>query len=111
MAYWFLDTGIAKAKLDNFSVVKKQLIAISNFNPYLFQVFKVTNSSALGYYFYFESTELYLFFPLFADYIWDFTKILDNYTDNPVWCIDSNENIYKVFKCKCREFYVNIQKN
>ena len=110
MAYWFLDAGVTKAKLDNYPIVKKQLIAFSNIIPNLFQVFAVTNSSAFGYYFYFESTELYLSFPLFADYIWDFTKILDNYTDNPVWCTDSNGNIYNVYKCKCREFYLNIQK-
>ena len=61
MAYWFLDAGVTKAKLDNYPIVKKQLIAFSNIIPNLFQVFAVTNSSAFGYYFYLESTELFSF--------------------------------------------------
>ena len=110
MAYWFIDKGITKAKLKNVSIEKKQLITFSQIIPNLFDVFASTNSSAFGYYFYFESTELYLSFPLYADYIWDFTSILDKYTDNPIWCTDEQGEIFDVYKLRCREFYLNIQK-
>lgn len=67
MAYWFLDEGITKNELENNSVVKKQLVAFNIIIPNLYNVFSAVNSSFFGFYFYFESTELYLSFPLFAD--------------------------------------------
>ena len=33
-----------------------------------------------------------------------------NYEDNPKWCTDKNGNIYKTYKAKCRDYYVNSQK-
>jgi len=110
MAYWFLDKGIGKKQLKNNSIEKKQLIAFNQIIPNLFSVFATTNSSTFGYYFYFESSELYLSFPLYADYIWNFTKILDKYTDNPIWCTDQQGIIYDIYKLRCRPFYINIQK-
>ena len=110
MAYWFLDKGMNKEKLKDNSIEKKQLIAFNQIIPNLFSVFASTNSSIFGFYFYFESSELYLSFPLYADYIWNFTKILDNYPDNPIWCTNQEGKVYDIYKCRCREFYINIQK-
>ena len=112
MAYWFLDAGVNKNELnkEKYSTVKKQLVAFNNVIPNLFSVFAATNSSSFGFYFYYESTELYLSFPLLADYLWDFTKILDNYEGNPVWCTNETGDIYNVYKVRCRDFYINIQK-
>ena len=90
--------------------MKKQLVAFNNVIPNLFSVFAATNSSSFGFYFYYESTELYLSFPLLADYLWNFTKILDNYEGNPVWCTNETGDIYNVYKVRCRGFYINIQK-
>ena len=110
MAYWFIEGGIKKSTLKKNSIEKKQLIAFSNIIRNLYSVFGATNSSTFGYYFYFEQSEIYISFPLLADYLWDFTKILDNYDDNPIWCTDDEGKIYKSYKIKCRPFYINIQK-
>ena len=75
MAYWFIEGGIKKSTLKKNSIEKKQLIAFSKIIQNLYSVFGATNSSTFGYYFYFEQSEIYISFPLLADYLWDFTKI------------------------------------
>ena len=110
MGYWFIERGIKKSTLKNNSLEKKQLIAFSEIIPNLYSAFGAINSSTFGFYFYFEQSEIYISFPLLADYLWDFTKILDDYHDNSIWCTDNNGKIYTSYKIKCRPFYINIQK-
>ena len=70
MGYWFIERGIRKSTLKNNSLEKKQLIAFSEIIPNLYSAFGAINSSTFGFYFYFEQSEIYISFPLLADYLW-----------------------------------------
>ena len=63
-----------------------------------------------NFYFYFESTELFISFPLIYDIKNGFISEIINFTTNQVWCTDEKGEIYSYYRTKCREFYINIKK-
>ena len=76
----------------------------------IYSTFSSSNYSSICYYFYFDSSELFISYPLIYDYEREFLEVMLNYEDNPKWCTDKNGNIYKTYKAKCRDYYVNSQK-
>ena len=86
MAYWILDLETNLAKLKPNSIEENQLIAFSKMMQNVYSVYYSTNYTGSNFYFYFESTELYISFPLSYDIQNGFITEITNYTDNPVWC-------------------------
>ena len=64
MAYWLLDLETNVSNLKENSTEKNQLIIISNIIQNIFSTFYSHNSTSIAFYLYFESTELYISFPL-----------------------------------------------
>ena len=110
MAFWHLDLETNLAKLKPNSFEKNQLITVSNIMRNIFSTFYSANSTSRVFYFYFESTELFVSFPLIYNIKIGFMDIIVNFTDNPVWCTDENGEIYNIYKVKCRGFYNKIKK-
>ena len=110
IAYWLLDleTNLSKIKKDSFE--ENQLLIFSNMMKNIYSVFYSSNHTFSNFYFYFESTELYISFPLKYDLENGFIHECKNFSDNPVWCTDKKGEVYKYYKTKCREFYNNIKK-
>ena len=110
MAYWLLDLETNLSNLKKNSFEEKQLIILSNMMRNIFSVFYATNFTETNFYFYFESTELYISFPLIYDLKNNFISKMINLQDNPVWCTDEKGEVYSYYKTKCRGFYNNIKK-
>ena len=110
MAYWLLDLETNLYSLKSNSNEENQLITFSNMMRNIFSIFYSTNSTLKIIYSYFESTDLYISFPLIYEYQNGFINEIINYTDNPFWCTDEKGEIYKIYKTKCRGFYANIKK-
>ena len=110
MAFWFLDLETNIDKLKPNSIEENQLIVLSNMMKNIFSTFYSTNSTMQTFYFYFESTELMMLFPLIYYYREGFISIFTNYTNNPVWCTDEKGEILTIYKMKCRGFYSDLKK-
>jgi len=111
IAYWVIDEYTNETNLKTNSIEEKQIYAFSNIIRNLFSTFTSTNSSSICYYFYFDASELFISYPLIYDYESEFLEVILNYEeDNPRWCTDENGHIYKTYKAKCRDYYINIQK-
>ena len=110
MAYWILDNETNLSNLKDNSIEKNQLIAISNMMQNIFATYYSNNASPKSFYFYFESTELYITFPLIYDLQNGFISQILNYQYNGVWCTDKNGEKITYYKTKCRAFYNNIKK-
>ena len=110
MAYWLLDLETNLYSLKSNSNEENQLITFSNMMRNIFSIFYSTNSTLKIIYSYFESTDLYISFPLIYEYQNGFINEIINYTDNPFWCTDEKGEIYKIYKTRCRGFYANIKK-
>ena len=110
MAYWILDLETNLEKLKPGSIEENQLIAFSKMMQNVYSVFYSANYTGTNFYFYFESNELYISFPLIYDIKNEFIKEITNYTTNPVWCTDEKGDVYTYYKMKCRGFYDNIKK-
>ena len=110
IAYWFIDLTIRQKNLVPNSMLENQLIAFSNILPSLFATFYSTNSTSKNFYFYFESTDVFISFPLVYDYQNGFMSEIADFQDNEVWCTDENGDIYTVYKVRCRGWYGNIKK-
>ena len=111
MAYWILDLETNLAKIKPNSLEENQLIAFSKMIQNVYSVYYSTNYTGSNFYFYFESTELYLSFPLSYDINNGFINEITNYTDNPVWCTNDKGEVHTYYKTKCRGFYDNIKKS
>ena len=110
IAYWFIDEFTNEANLKPNSTEKKQVYSFSNIMPNLYSTFSSTNSSSICYYFYFDSSEIFISYPLIYDYESEFLEVLLDYEeDNKPWCTDEKGNKYKIYKAKCRDYYVNSQ--
>ena len=110
IAYWLIDLETNLTKLKNNSIEKNQLITFSSLMANLFSTFYSINMTSKNFYFYFESTELFISFPLIYDIKNGFISEIINFTTNQVWCTDEKGEIYSYYRTKCREFYINIKK-
>ena len=110
MGVWLLSLETNLSKLKPNSTEKNQLITYSNMMRNIYSIFYSSNSTLKNIYFYFESTELFIEFPLIYEINNGFIYEIVNFTTNPVWCTDKNGEIYKIYKTKCRGFYNKIKK-
>ena len=110
IAYWVIDEFTDETNVKPNSTEEKQLYSFSSIIQNIYSTFSSSNYSSICYYFYFDSSELFISYPLIYDYESEFLKVMLNYEDNPKWCTDKNGNIYKTYKAKCRDYYVNSQK-
>ena len=110
IAYWVIDEFTDETNVKPNSTEEKQLYSFSSIIQNIYSTFSSSNYSSICYYFYFDSSELFISYPLIYDYEREFLEVMLNYEDNPKWCTDKNGNIYKTYKAKCRDYYVNSQK-
>ena len=110
MAYWFKDMETNLSDIKPNSYEENQLISFSNMIKNIFSNYYSSNMTSANFYFYFESTELYISFPLIYDFKNGFMSEIYNYTDNPAWCTDEKGEIYTIYKTKCRDFYSKMKK-
>ena len=110
IAYWVIDEFTDETNVKPNSTEEKQLYSFSSIIQNIYSTFSSSNYSSICYYFYFDSSELFISYPLIYDYESEFLEVMLNYEDNPKWCTDKNGNIYKTYKAKCRDYYVNSQK-
>ena len=110
IAYWILNLETNLTSLKPNSTEENQLIAFSSMMQNVFITFYSTNFTSKNFYLYFESTELYISFPLIYDLKNGFMSEILNYTKNPVWCTDEKGEVYTIYKSKCRSFYNSIKK-
>ena len=111
IGYWLLDSETNLTNLKANSNEENQLIAYSNMMRNIFSTYYATNFTSKNYYIYFESTELFISFPIINDIRNGFISEITNFTKNPVWCTDENGEVYKIYKTKCRGFYNKIKKS
>ena len=109
IAYWVIDEFTDETNVKPNSTEEKQLYSFSSIIQNIYSTFSSSNYSSICYYFYFDSSELFISYPLIYDYESEFLEVMLNYEDNPKWCTDKNGNIYKTYKAKCRDYYVNSQ--
>ena len=109
IAYWIIDEFTKEENLKPNSIEKKQIYSFSKIIRNLYSSFSATNSSSICYYFSFDSSELFISYPLIYDYESEYLEVLLNY-DNYPWCTDEKGKIYTTYKAKCRDYYINIQK-
>ena len=109
--FWFIDNNTTYESLQDNSITKLQLIIFSNIIQNVYTTLEATNTLVPYFYFMFDKTDLFINFPIEYDYILDNLNVYTNFEDNPAWCIDSNGEVYKTYKFKCREFYINFKKS
>ena len=109
IAYWIIDENTTEKNLKPNSIEEKQVYSFSNIIEHVYTTFSSTNKSSIVYYFYFDSSELFITYPLINDYKDNNLDLMLNY-NNQNWCTDSNGKIYQTYKAKCRDFYQIIQK-
>ena len=110
---WFIDNKIKLNDLDNVengNEIRKQIIVFSNILQNVYSSLAATKSSVGCYILYFEKTELFISFPIDYYVKNNYLSIFTNFTINPPWCLDSNGKTFSIYKFKCRDYYVNIQK-
>ena len=111
VGFWFIDNNTTFESLEDDSFTKLQLIVFSNIIQNVYTTLEATNTLVPYFYFMFDKTDLFINFPIEYDYILNNLNVYTNFEDNPSWCTDSNGKIYKTYKFKCREFYLNFQKS
>ena len=116
-ASWIVDNFITEKELDNQSnkVIKNQLIAFSNIIPNSQACLEAIQPDGQSFYYYFESTELYISYPVIADceteFFWTMKNTSYEDDDGFINCLDKQGNFYDVYKFKCEIYYVNIIKS
>ena len=111
VGFWFIDNNTTFESLEDDSFTKLQLIVFSNIIQNVYTTLEATNTLVPYFYFMFDKTDLFINFPIEYDYLLNNLNVYTNFEDNPSWCTDSNGKIYKTYKFKCREFYINFQKS
>ena len=111
VGFWFIDNNTTAESLQDDSWAKLQLITFSNIIQNVYTTLEATNKLVPYFYFMFDKTDLFINFPIEYDYTQNTLNIYTNFTDNPSWCTDSKGEVYKTYKFKCREFYINFQKS
>ena len=109
--FWFIDNNTTYESLQDNSITKLQLIIFSNIIQNVYTTLEATNTLVPYFYFMFDKTDLFINFPIEYDYILDNLNVYTNFEVNPAWCTDSNGEVYKTYKFKCREFYINFKKS
>ena len=109
IAYWVLDKNVTEDKLIPNSTEQKQIYSFIDVVPHLYTTFVSTQGTSFSYYFIFDSTGIFIMFPLRNYYESGSLAVLMNYK-NYVWCTKPNGEIYTVYKARCRGYHVNIQK-
>ena len=110
MGMWFIDGGKNLSKIENNSLIRKQLKILSNILPNIYSTFSSTNYTINNIYFAFDKTDLFMTFPLYYQNSTNFINSSMNYS-NPLWCTNDEGEIYTTYRFKCREFYTNIKKS
>ena len=96
MAYWLLDEFTDETNVTANSTEERQIYSFSSIIENIFSILASTNHSSLRYYFYFDSSELFINYPVIFDYETDSLKVILNYEkNNQKWCTDNNGKIYK----------------
>ena len=108
--FWFKDNNTRESNLDDNSPEKLQLIVYSNIIQNVYSTLAATKSSVADYIFFFENTDIFISFPIEYYNNLNYMSIFQNYTNNPAWCCDDYGEVYKIYKFKCRDFYVNLKK-
>ena len=111
VGFWFIDNNTTFESLEDDSFTKLQLIVFSNIIQNVYTTLEATNTLVPYFYFMFDKTDLFINFPIEYDYLLNNLNVYTNFEDNPSWCTDSNGKLYKTYKFKCREFYLNFQKS
>ena len=111
VGFWFIDNNTTFESLQDDSFTKLQLIVFSNIIQNVYTTLEATNTLVPYFYFMFDKTDLFINFPIEYDYLLNNLNVYTNFEDNPSWCTDSNGKLYKTYKFKCREFYINFQKS
>ena len=110
MGMWFIDGEKNLSKIENNSLVRKQLKVFANMLPNIYSTFSAANSTINNIYFLFDKTDLFMNFPLYYLHSMNFINSSMNYT-NPLWCTNDNGEKYTTYRFKCREFYTKIKKS
>ena len=109
-AFWFLNETINNENLTNDSDEYSQLLAFSQIMRNVFNSFHSCNFTLSNFYFYFESTELFICYPLSVFIDNKFIINIANFSEsNQVWCANEEGEVYNIYKGRCRSFYTNIQ--
>ena len=89
IAYWVIDEFTNETNIKANSTEEKQLYSFSSIIQNIYSTFTSSNYSSICYYFYFDSSELFISYPLIYDYKSNFLKVMLNYEeDNQKWeCI------------------------
>ena len=112
-AFWLLDTETSEYNLDEKIDVKQQLIAYSNIIQNLNSVFESTKPNGYSYFFYFETSELYISFPMSTEceYYFIYYLIEPLYELTLFQCLDEEGKYYPLYKFKCEAPFKNMMKS
>ena len=112
-AFWLLDDETTEYELDEKIDVKQQLIAFSNIIQNIDTNLETTKPNVNSFYFYFEKTELYIFFPIIeaCDFYLVYSLVQPFYEYTLYQCLDENGLYYPNFKFKCETVYTSIKKS
>ena len=112
MAMWIIDDEKNLSKIENNSLVRKQLKAFSNMIPNVYSTFTSSNFTSSNIFLIFDETELFIGFPLKYENDTNFINTTMNYKGkNPLWCTNEKGEIYSTYKARCRGFYTNIKRS
>ena len=112
MAMWIIDDEKNLSKIENNSLVRKQLKAFSNMIPNVYSTFTSSNFTSSNIFLIFDETELFIGYPLKYENDTNFINTTMNYKDkNPLWCTNEKGEIYSTYKARCRGFYTNIKRS
>ena len=112
-AYWLLDDVTTDDDLDENIEVKRQLITYNNIIQNVDSVLEATKPHANSYTFYFENTELYIFYPIIKECEYYFIYFLREplYEMLNTQCLDENGEYYTLYRVKCEIFFKNMMKS
>ena len=112
MAMWIIDDEKNLSKIENNSLVRKQLKAFSNMIPNVYSTFTSSNFTSSNIFLIFDETELFIGYPLKYENDTNFINTTMNYKGkNPLWCTNEKGEIYSTYKARCRGFYTNIKRS
>ena len=114
MGVWLYDKYKTNYNLDDsIKDVKLQVIALSNIIENLGALMDMTWEYASPYSFYFETTELYMAYPLSSECTFDYLNFLTDFYEiyKGTNCMDENGENYEVYKMKCQGYFINMLKS
>ena len=111
MALWVLDEITTEENLDDKKEVKQQLISFGNIIKNLYSIFLTNKQYTDTYFFYFNTTELYISFPLQYSCYYNYIPWYKDAFYDDTTCIDNEGYYYLTYKVKCEDFFVNMMKS